>query len=197
MAEEAQATSPGVKTVKTRRRTRHLRAAEAHAAREQFLAQLRRGLPVSAAATIAKCGRPTVYTWREENVEFRKAWDDAYAEGGDAIELEAWRRAMLGWDEPVYQTGKMVGTIARYSERLLDRLLKGRKPELYGEHVSITNQSQSEPMEIIIRYVHQEAGLAASRVRVINTEGNGDTPASPTPVPPALPAPKPPHSGPG
>jgi len=194
MADDSQTENLKVGTNGTRR---HIRKTDIQAAREQFLQQLRRGLPVSAASTMAKCGRVTVYRWRENNAEFRKAWDDAYAEGGDAIELEAWRRAMLGWDEPVYQTGKMVGTIARYSERLLDRLLKGRKPELYGEHVSITNQSQSEPMEIIIRYVHQEAGLAASRVRVINTEGNGDTPASPTPVPPALPAPKPPHSGPG
>jgi hypothetical protein len=169
---------------------------ESPTAREQFLAQLRLGWSVSKAAEIAGCGRPTAYGWREEDPAFRKAWDDAYQAGSDLIEDEARRRAVDGWDEPVFQGGQQIGEIKRYSDRLLERLLKGRKPEIYGEHVSVTSQLQSERMEIIIRYVHQEAGLAASRSRVINAEDNGNTPAPPTPGLPALPAPKPSDLGP-
>ncbi len=183
MADEAQVPSPGVKTIKTRRRTRHLRPAEARAAREQFLAQLRLGWSVSKAADVAKCGRPTAYHWREVDAEFRKAWDDAYTAGGDLLEDEARRRAVDGWDEPVFQGGDQVGVVHRYSDRLLERLLKGRKPELYGEQVSVVNQS--EPVEIIVRYVDHDPINAASRVRVVTAEGNGSASA-----PPALPAPK-------
>jgi hypothetical protein len=136
---------------------------------------------------MAGCGRPTVYFWREDDAEFRKAWDDAYAAGSDLIEDEARRRAVDGWDESTPW-----GSVHKYSDRLLERLLKGRKPELYGEQVSVVNQS--EPMEIIIRYVHQDAGLAASRTRVINAEPNGEAPAPPAPILPALSAPKPPDT---
>ena len=67
-----------------------------------------------------------MYGWRREDAEFGKAWDDAYAEGGDAIDEEARRRAVDGWDEPVFRGGEQVGVIRRYSDRLLERLLKGR-----------------------------------------------------------------------
>jgi hypothetical protein len=174
---------------------RYLKKRDAKAARERFLTALRRGLPVSAAAAAAGFDRVTAWRWRESIPGFRAAWDDAYAEGGDAIEEEARRRAMDGWDEPVFQGGEHVGVIRRYSDRLLERLLKGRKPELYGEQVAVV--SQSEPMEIVIRYVHQEAGLAASRVRVVNADENGAASASSAPAPPALPAPKLPDRGPG
>jgi hypothetical protein len=90
------------------------------AARERFLAELRRGYPVSNAAALAKCGRETVYGWRGEDPEVGRQWDDAYAEGGDAIEEEARRRGMDGWDEAVFQGGEQVGVVHRYSDRLLE-----------------------------------------------------------------------------
>jgi hypothetical protein len=171
---------------------RRIRKAEIPEARERFLEHLPRGIPVLTAALLAGFGRDAAYTWREADADFAAAWAAAYAEGSDAIEEEARRRAMDGWDEPVFQGGEQVGVVRRYSDRLLERLLKGRKPELYGEQVAITNQS--EPLDMTIRYVHQEAGLGAARARVISAEPNGDTSPTPTPAPspPALPAPKPP-----
>jgi hypothetical protein len=91
---------------------RILLRAETPAAREEFLAQLRQGLPVSAAAAKANVDRQTVYNWREADSNFRKKWDDAYVMGSEAIEEEARRRAIDGWDE---------NGVHRYSDRLLER----------------------------------------------------------------------------
>jgi hypothetical protein len=160
-------------------RTRHqLSRAEIPAAREQFLEHLRSGYPVSTAAALAQCGRVTVYAWRQHDPEFAKAWDDAYAAGGDAIEEEARRRAMDGWDEAVFQGGEQVGVVHRYSDRLLDRLLKGRKPDVYGEQVSVTGHIQSEPLEIVVTYVNQARTQMMPRVRVVTAEDSDQLPAS-------------------
>jgi hypothetical protein len=171
-------------------RTRHqLREAEIPAAREQFLEYLRQGYPVSTAAALARCGRVTVYGWRQNDPEFAKAWDDAYAAGGDAIEEEARRRAIDGWDEAVFQGGEQVGVVHRFSDRLLERLLKGRKPQVYGELVSITNQIQTEPVEIRVVYVDQRPLHTTTHVRVVHeteSEHAANTTASESPTLPAL-----------
>jgi hypothetical protein len=41
------------------------------------------------------------------------------------LEAEARRRAVQGWDEPVFHQGRKVGTIRKYSDRMLEILLKG------------------------------------------------------------------------
>src|SRR5205807_601275 len=45
------------------------------------------------------------------------------------IEAEIRRRAMEGWDEPVYQQGARVGTVRKYSDTLLIFYAKRRMPE--------------------------------------------------------------------
>jgi hypothetical protein len=133
----------------------------------------------------------TVYAWRQHDPEFAKAWDDAYAAGGDAIEEEARRRAMDGWDEAVFQGGEQVGVVHRYSDRLLERLLKGRKPQIYGDLVSITNQIQTEPVEIRVVYVDQRPLHTTTRVRVIHETESMNAVEGTTSESPTLPAPPP------
>jgi hypothetical protein len=62
-----------------------------------------------------------------------EAWDDAVEVGTQRLEDEAIRRATEGWEEPVYQRGELVGHVRRYSDALLMFLLRGRRPEVYGE----------------------------------------------------------------
>jgi hypothetical protein len=130
---------------------RRVKKRERKTAQARFLAVLSRGLPVAAAAARAGVARDTVYGWREADAGFRAAWESAYAEGGDAIEEEAHRRGVEGWEEPVYQGGEQVGEVRRYSDRLLDRLLKGRKRDLYGEHVQV---KATPPDDLTIRIVY-------------------------------------------
>lgn len=94
-----------------------------------FLEVLGKTANVTEAARSAGIGRMTAYDWRAADEAFAKAWDDALEVSVDALEAEARRRAVEGWEEPVFQGGKDVGTIRRYSDRMLEILLKGHRPK--------------------------------------------------------------------
>jgi hypothetical protein len=80
--------------------------------------------------------RMTVYRWRERDETFAQEWEEAARIGAMGLEDEARRRAYIGVDRPVYQTGKLVGVTREYSDPLLMFLLKGAMPDKYRERVS-------------------------------------------------------------
>jgi hypothetical protein len=49
------------------------------------------------------------------------------------------RRGVTGYDKPVYQQGRLVGTVREYSDTLLIFALKARAPDRYREirHVTL------------------------------------------------------------
>jgi hypothetical protein len=53
------------------------------------------------------------------------------------MEDEAMRRAVDGWDEPVYQKGEQVGVVRKYSDSLLALLLRGRRPDVYRDNAQV------------------------------------------------------------
>jgi hypothetical protein len=60
----------------------------------------------------------------------------------DMVRIErADRRAVHGWNEPVYQQGKMVGVIRRFSDRLMELQLKATDPRRYAERHEHTGAS--------------------------------------------------------
>jgi len=62
----------------------------------------------------------------------------AATQATEVLEQEAWRRARDGVAEPVYQHGKQIGTIQRYSDNLLMFLLRARAPERYRDRVDVS-----------------------------------------------------------
>lgn len=111
-------------------------------ARAQFLDELRQRGNVSDAAKAAGMARETFYKWRADDEEFAAAWNEALEEATDTMEREAWRRAVEGVDEPVFgRIGKdldgEVGTIRRYSDSLMQLLLKAHRPEKYRERQQV------------------------------------------------------------
>ena len=108
------------------------------AGRKRFLDALRRYGSVSAAVPYSGVHRATLYRLRDDDDEFAYGWDVALQEGIGAVEREAIRRAVEGWLEPVYHQGKVVGEILKYSDRMLELLLKGNLPEKYRERREIT-----------------------------------------------------------
>lgn len=102
----------------------------------EFLNALMDGASVSDAARKAGVGRQTVYDWRKADPDFALAWNQAVDIGTDALEDEAQRRGKDGVEEPVYQGGKQVGVVRKYSDTLLIFLLKARRPNIYRERVS-------------------------------------------------------------
>ena len=55
----------------------------------------------------------------------------------DDLEQAAYERAVIGWEEPVYHRGELVGQIRKFSDSLLLTLLKGAKPEKYRDTAKV------------------------------------------------------------
>jgi hypothetical protein len=101
--------------------------------RRVFLEQLAVGWSVTHAAAQAGRDRQRFYELRESNEDFAEAWLHAVEAGTQVLEDEARRRAVAGWEEPVFQQGELVGSVRKYSDQLLTLLLRGRRPAVYRE----------------------------------------------------------------
>lgn len=118
--------------------------------RKLFLAALRDGLSVSNAATKSAMSRAAVYDWRGDDEEFAKDWDDALEGGTDLLEDEATRRALHGTDEPVFQNGKHVGSVRRYSDTLIIFLLKARRAK-FRDMKPITDGPEDGSLKALLK----------------------------------------------
>lgn len=116
--------------------------------RAAFLEALAAVGNVSGAAKTASVSRRFVYDERERDPDFAALWDDALDQAADAMEREALRRAVEGWDEPVFGSlgGKSgsgeIGTVRKYSDTLLIFLLKGARPEKYRERTDVRHSGK-------------------------------------------------------
>lgn len=123
--------------------------------------------------------RSTVYDWIESDPKFAEAFRLAKEEAGDRLEEEARRRAHDGWLEPVFSKGvrawdgvdedgnvvhpeseravRVVPALMRkYSDRLLEILLKGAKPEKYRERFEHTGRDGG-PIENVVVFLPDNA----------------------------------------
>jgi hypothetical protein len=93
---------------------------------------------VSRACTAAEVGRATHYLWLKEDPEYAAAFCDAHQYAIESMEAEARRRAIEGWDEPVFHEGSVCGHKRKFSDTLLIFMLKGAAPEKYRERTEST-----------------------------------------------------------
>jgi len=101
-----------------------------------FLIAFKEHGTVTAACEKAAIGRATAYEARSDK-EFAEAWDQIEAETTDAMEREAYRRAVEGVEKPLVSAGKLVTTATEFSDGLMMFLLKARKPDTYRENVKV------------------------------------------------------------
>jgi hypothetical protein len=130
-----------------------------------FLAALRE-LPVIKHACVAVgIDRTTAWRTRKSDEAFAEAWDAAMEEGIDRAEAEAFRRAVVGFEEPVIDRGRLAYryeryldddgaehyrllldehgqpiplTVRKHSDVLLGLVLKGRRKSVYAERKELT-----------------------------------------------------------
>lgn len=102
---------------------------------EEFLRVVSETANISRAALMIGISRQHLYLLRDEDPEFSKRWDQAVEIGTDALEDEATRRAVEGWDEPVFYQGEQCALVRKYSDTLLIVQLKARRPQKYRENV--------------------------------------------------------------
>lgn len=123
-----------------------------------FLVSLALTGNVTEAAKSAHIDRTVVYDLRAAHEDFAQAWDAALEQAADVLETEARRRAVDGVTETVYQGGKAVGTVQRYSDTLLIFLLNGMRPEKYKQVVrnEVTGKG-GKAVEVIMRWDDAES----------------------------------------
>ena len=98
-----------------------------------FIEVLRETGNVTLAAQHAGQSRNQVHDVRQRSKHFAAQWDDALEEATDLLEAEAWRRAVIGVDKPVFYKGKVVGSTKKYSDRLLMFLFEAYNPQMFGD----------------------------------------------------------------
>jgi len=118
--------------------------------RTEFLNALEITCNVTKACELSGLARQSAYDWRNEDKEFADAWQKALDVAADLLEEEAIRRAKDGCEEPVYQGGKLVGAVQKYSDTLMIFLLKGAKPRKYGDKLAHTGADGEGPVVIKI-----------------------------------------------
>ena len=92
---------------------------------------------VGRAATAAGWPRGWAYTVRGGDPEFAILWDQAVEFATDSLEEAARNRAVNGVAKPVYQQGRLVGTVQEYSDTLLVQLLKAKRPNEFRENSTV------------------------------------------------------------
>lgn len=112
----------------------------------KFLDAIRKGATVSDACAAACYTRSIAYTYRTQDPKFAEAWDEANEDAIERMEREADRRAVEGYDRPVFHNGVEVGSERRFSDVLLIFRLKAKRPDVYRERtelsgdLTVTNQ---------------------------------------------------------
>lgn len=102
----------------------------------QFLALYREtGLLGRSAEGIA-VSPSTIRKVRKEDPDFDAAVEHAYDQFRESLEAEAYRRAVTGWTEDVFQRGQCVGSKTVRSDRMLELVLKRHIPA-YRERQSL------------------------------------------------------------
>lgn len=89
---------------------------------------------ITAACAQSGVGRRTHYDWLQSDADYPALFMDAQNQWMEALEEEATRRAKIGWEEPVFQGGREVGTVRKYSDQLLMFLMKGANPGKYRDN---------------------------------------------------------------
>lgn len=166
-----------------RRPTRKPRSTGTVAARvapkkAEFIAAFRRNANITESCRLAKLDRRTVYLWLDQDPQFKDDFSVAREDATDLLELEARRRAVDGWEQPVYQKGAEVGRIRLYSDRLMEVLLKGHRPETFKDRQDVNMTARVGPLQDprLTADEELEARLAVSLAQVEALRARRGTP---------------------
>lgn len=95
----------------------------------RFLQLMRLTGQLQRSAQEAGIAPSTVRAHLKADPDFKAAHEEAYGDFKEYIESEIQRRAIMGWEEPVFQQGELAGTVRKYDSRLLELLAKRHIPE--------------------------------------------------------------------
>lgn len=123
-----------------------------------------------AACKRVRISRPSMYRALKQHLDWAEAKSQADEVINGDLTDEAIRRAVDGYERPIYQQGLKVGTETVYSDRLLEILLRTRMPEKYSEKKQ-TKEGAGMVVNFIIEGVHRNpprAKLTAAKAQPID-----------------------------
>lgn len=138
--------------------------------RARFLEVLSDTCSPKAACAAVGMARSSAYYHREHDLEFRAEWDRAVDRALDAVLEESYRRAVVGVDEPVVYQGDIAKgangeavTVKRYSDRLLELLMRWRYPEQTSDklRVRVEDSTGLSPEALLAMPTEERAALVA------------------------------------
>jgi hypothetical protein len=111
---------------------------------------------------------------RDLDPEFDQACEAALTDFADRLEGEASRRAVDGWERPLYYQGAQVGAERLYSDRLLELQLKAHRPEKYREKFELGGPGGG-PLQIKIQDFSPGADGRSAEVIEAEVVTDGET----------------------
>lgn len=92
---------------------------------------------VTTACTAAGWARSTYYHHQKADKAFKALTEEALEVAIDLLEQHARNLAIQGVEEPIYQGGILVGSKTKYSERMVEILLKAHRPDKYRDNMKL------------------------------------------------------------
>ena len=129
-----------------------------HERMQHFLDSYRTHGNLVRAAREAQVSAKIHYVWLRKNAGYREAFEQVKLEAAGILESEAIRRASEGWLEPIHYQGKQCGTVRRYSDGLMQFLLRGMLPEKYGAQRTEVSGPQGGPIQTTVKVVFVKPG---------------------------------------
>lgn len=150
--------------------------------KQQIVDALRGGAFPSEICQAIDMRTETYRRWRESDKEFDAACADAIEHHLDTIEKEAVRRAVQGVEDVVVSQGRVVMDPAspgkplkqrRYSDTLIQFILKGRRRDVYGDKVE-THQTHAFDLSSARDELARKMGVVALPPPVPASPDEGD-----------------------
>ena len=142
--------------------------------RDLFIAKLAETCNVSEACKAAGWSRETAYRRKKNSQAFAALWEEALEIAKDGVYAEVRRRAIEGIAEPVFQKGKQVGTIRRYSDKLLLALAGAHDPRFRenapSNTVNVSIAPQLDREQMILEAARNIAWIGDSARRIEHGE---------------------------
>lgn len=139
-----------------------------------FLREFAKHKEVGRAAHEAGHPREYFYRLRKELPEFAAAWQAIFESTVDRLEATLMRRAIEGWDKPVYQQGRLVGMMREHSPQLGMFIISRLRPDQYGERVTVAVAPEEYARRVRDAFARQdEEAMAASKKQDPQTKKKG------------------------
>ena len=95
---------------------------------------------ISKSAQAVGVGYDTIARQLKSDPVFKKLFERAKIVAADTVEAEVFKRAVEGWEEPVWYQGEIVGHTLKKSDRMLELLAKGVRPDKFSEKMQLSGK---------------------------------------------------------